>query len=107
MSEMSALELQQLVEKIVQRVMQRIEDDAELSRLIKSDEQKASVKATAAGKVAAGTTSSAADKRLYTESDILALAKQGVGELVVAGKTIITPAARDAAKLKGIEIRKE
>ncbi len=101
---MSAQELQELVEKIVQRVMQRIESDAELSRFIKTDEQNAAPNTDA---ITEARPPQAPKKKLYTESDILTLAKEGYKELVVAKTTIITPAAQDAAKLKGIEIRKE
>lgn len=113
---MSEQELEQLVEKIVMRVLQRIQADEELSnRLVIED---AAGKESWARTCSSYRTEAAADnkeggesnftspiKRLYTESDILEFAKTGQKSLAVARTTLITPAARDAAKRKGIEIK--
>jgi hypothetical protein len=117
---MSSQELEKLVEKIVLQVMQRIQSDKELSKFVKAEpapeknqwartcssyreeEKPAAPEAKADIKKQAVST-----KKLYTENDILELAKNGQKTLVIAKKTIITPAARDAAKLKGIDIRTE
>ena len=103
---MSAQELQKLVEKIVSRVMQQIESDADLLRLIAS--QRAG-KTSASGKTPAAHSElpSPSIKKLYTERDILEWAKSGGKALVVPKTTIFTPSALDAAKHKGIDIINE
>jgi len=105
---MSSQDLQKLVEEIVQRVLQRIEADAELSRLLKGRSavfDKESVAAQAASGGAASTVASnqVPQKRLYTERDILEFSGK---ELVAAKQAIFTPSALDAARKKGIAIKK-
>lgn len=117
---MSSQELEKLVEKIVLQVMQRIQSDEELSRFVKAEatpnknqwartcssyrDEETPVAAEPKAEIQKQGVSA---KKLYTENDILELAKSGQSTLVVTKKTIVTPAARDAAKLKGIDIRTE
>jgi len=104
---MSSQDLQKLVEEIVQRVLQRIENDAELSRLLNgrgADAKKdTGAPMTAGGFAPTMTAHQAPEKKLYTERDILEFSGK---EIVVAKKTIFTPSALDAARRKGVEIKK-
>ncbi|MBN1480313.1 hypothetical protein EH223_20195 [candidate division KSB1 bacterium] len=114
---MSEQDLEQLVEKIILRVLQRIQADEELSKLLKIDDASgkdswartcASYRPEASAahpEVEQKNTLAAPEKKLYTENDILEFAKSGQKLLLVAQKTLITPAARDAAKRKGIKIK--
>ncbi|MBN1559516.1 hypothetical protein JW998_04660 [candidate division KSB1 bacterium] len=113
---MSEQELQQLVEKIVQRVLQRVAADPELAHYLKKETAPASSMPTSPGyqqrEAAAEELASENDriapiKRLYTEDDIRELAKGGEKKLVITKKIIVTPAARDAARVMGIEIKVE
>ena len=116
---MAEQDLQQLVEKIVKRVMARFEADPELAQHLKkhTDSNKETWARTCSSYRGDETgvdqeqsfqqTTPATSKKLYTERDILELAKSGKTLLVVNPKTIITPAARDAAERKGIEIKTE
>ncbi|MBN1464509.1 hypothetical protein JXA02_02020 [candidate division KSB1 bacterium] len=109
-------DLQQLVEKIVQRVLQRVAADPELSQHLKKGAAPTSNMPTIAGQQPGATAAEelasendriALMKKLYTEDDIRALAKGGEKRLVITRKTIVTPAARDAARMMGIEIKVE
>jgi hypothetical protein len=109
-------DLRDLVEKIVAQVLSRLEQDAEFSELLQKKKSAGNAApqwvktctsyrgGDALEKKSLVVTTPAA-KRLYTERDILDLIKQGQKELVVDKKTILTPAARDAAAQKGIVIR--
>ena len=113
---MSPTELERLVDKIVHAVVQRIEQDEALAPLLKKQNPAVSTKQTSWArtcssyretpkeKVSASPQVSVSTKKLYTERDILEMAKNGQSSLVVSKQTIITPAARDAAKLKDITI---
>ncbi len=121
---MSPTELERLVDKIVHAVVQRIEQDEELAPLLgkqspavsTNQSTTASTKQTSWARtcssyretpkerVSASPKVSVSTKKLYTERDILEMAKNGQSSLVVSKQTIITPAARDAAKLKDITI---
>lgn len=105
---MSEQELRLLVEKIVEQVMSRLANDAELSALLQKEKPTAQWARTCSSyrEEPQSSAKPLATKRLYTESDILELAKRGEKELVVGKKTIITPAARDAAAMKGLAIKR-
>lgn len=47
------------------------------------------------------------DKKVITEADIQKLARQGIKELIVGRKAIITPLAQDSIKIFGIKLAKE
>ena len=112
---MSAQELEQMVEKIVLRVMQRIQSDDSLAPLVKSETKseknqwvrtcstyrdQQSVDVPQPRTELGENNSQVSNKKLYTESDIIDLAKSGQTSLRVTKKTIITPAAQDAAKTR-------
>jgi len=110
---MSSQDLQKLVEEIVQRVLQRIENDADLSRLLNGEDADAKKESTALmaasgvnGIRSTAVTNQTPEKRLYTEQDILEFSGSGGKELVVTKNTIFTPSALDAARQKGVAIRK-
>ena len=106
---MSDQELRQLVEKIVEQVMSRLAQDDELAGIFKKDKPAGQWAGTCSsyrgGEEKSPIVEPAVTKRLYTEKDILEIAKRGAKELVVVKKTIITPAARDAAAQKGVVIK--
>ncbi len=121
---MSEQELARLVEKIVIRVMERMTSDENLASLIKDeniDKDKwartcSTYRHTNATAAPSHTISSEppienkveiASKKLYTERDIVELAKAGQKTLVVTRNTILTPSAKDAAASKGIKINVE
>jgi len=102
----NSLELEKLVHDIVQEVLRRIENDPRLAAAIRGSRQqiqKSKYTATCSQQAAM----LHAQKKLYNERDILTLAKQGVTEIKLEKKTIITPAARDAARAKGIRLVRE
>lgn len=103
---MNSIELEKLVQEIVQEVLRRIENDPRLSAAIRGSQQQ-----TQKSQYTATCSQQAAmlhsQKKLYNERDILTLAKQGVTEIKLEKKTIITPAARDAARNKGIRLIRE
>ena len=109
-------DLRVLVEKIVAEVLNRLQQDSDFSERL----QKNKLPVNSAPQWARTCTSCRSDtsekspiaavqslKRLYTERDILDLIKQGHKELVVDKKTILTPAARDAAARQGLVIQIE
>ena len=118
---MSEQDLAHLVEKIVLRVMERVQADDQLAPLIKQADIDKSKWARTCSTYRHEETSTApkpsvqsvkivenvptASKKLYTERDIIELANAGQKTLVVTKKTILTPSAKDAAKAKGIEIK--
>ncbi|RPI00683.1 MAG: hypothetical protein EHM72_08505 [Calditrichaeota bacterium] len=113
---MTENELKNTVEHIVALVLKRLERDPELAKLIVSPKDPDA--STQAPQWARTCTSyhpskpqssgqlhqKSDEKRLYTESDILELARNGVKQLTIQPKTIMTPAARDVAQAKGIDI---
>ena len=110
---MSSQDLQKLVEEIVQRVLQRIENDVDLSRLLDGEDADAKKETPtlmaargANGIGSTAVTNQTPEKRLYTERDILEFSGSGGKELVVTRNTIFTPLALDAARRKGVAIRK-
>jgi Ulp1 family protease len=119
---MSEQDLVHLVEKIVLRVMERLQADDQLASLIKDsniDKSKwartcstyrheetttapnkaVEIKTPAVNKV------HVTSKKLYTERDMIELANAGHKVLLITKQTILTPSAKDAAKAKGIEIK--
>lgn len=108
---MSSQDLQKLVEEIVQRVLQRIENDADLSRLLRGrgadfDNTVNAAKTESRSFASAAVSTQNSQKKLYTERDILEFAGKGGKALVASEKAIFTPSALDAARAKGITIRK-
>lgn len=108
-------DLRVLVERIVEKVLSRLEQDADFSELLRTNKSAENgapqwvrtctsyrQDAPEGKPIKAALLSS---KRLYTEKDILELVKHGRKELVVDKKTIVTPAARDAAARKGLVIQ--
>lgn len=121
---MSEQELAHLVEKIVLQVMQRIQSDEQLAALVKDqdidkskwartcstyrhEETKNEVVLAAEKPAPVEYKVKTPSKKLYTERDILELAKAGEKVLVITKQTILTPSAKDAAKSKGLEIKVE
>ncbi len=106
-----AEDLRALVEKIVAEVMRRIERDPELSPMLRREtaEPKPQWARTCSAyrkeESAPVTTLPKPVKRLYCESDIHELLRSGISLLEIDKKTILTPAARDAAAAKGLTIR--
>lgn len=47
------------------------------------------------------------DKKVITEADIQKLARQGIKELVIGKKAIVTPLAQDSIKIYTIKLIKE
>lgn len=106
---MTPQELQKMVEEIVVQVMQRIENDAVLRQYFHLEQAgDDAVDFTATN---SATTNKnipiESQKKLYTERDILELARRGRKMLTVSKKTIITPSAIDAARAKGVTITRE
>lgn len=113
---MSENELKNIVENIVTIVLKRLESDPELAKLFSSP--KHSETTTFSQQWARTCTSDylskpqpkvqhsqmGGEKRLYTEMDMLELGRNGIKQLIVQPRTIITPAARDAAHARGIDI---
>jgi hypothetical protein len=113
---MSTDNLRVLVEKIVAEVLNRLEKDSEFSELLRKNQpikknqpQWARTCSSYRGQDAPddkpNSAASSSSKRLYTEKDIWELAKHGQKELIVDKKTLLTPAARDAAAMKGLVIK--
>lgn len=115
---MSPDEMERLVDKIVHAVLQRIEQDPDLAPLLKRESNLSSDSTpkewartctsyrekSSAAPDSPSPTEKISDKKLFTERDILNLAKSGQTTLRVMKTSIITPAAQDVAKLKGITI---
>ncbi len=119
---MSDSDFAQLVEKIVTRVMQRIQADDQLAALVKSkdidktkwartcstyrhEDDKSESPKPMKPVVPVNDKPPAPSKKLYTERDIVELAKAGHKELVISKGTILTPSAKDAAAGKGIVLK--
>jgi hypothetical protein len=113
---MSADDLRLLVEKIVAKVLSRLEQDDEFSELLRQNQPVeknqpqwartcSSYRGQDAQEIKPLKSSLQPPKRLYTEKDILELVKLGQKELVVNKKTVLTPAARDAAERTGVVIQ--
>lgn len=107
---MTEHDLYQLVENIVAKVLERLEKDPEFAAYFpeKNAAPSAQWVRTCSTFRADGAQPASAvhpEKRLYCEGDIIELIRAGNKELVVSRKTIITPAARDAAAQKGLTIR--
>lgn len=107
---MTEHDLYQLVENIVAKVLERLEKDPEFAAYLpeKNAAPSAQWVRTCSTFRADGAQPAPAvhpEKRLYCERDIIELIRAGNKELVVSRKTIITPAARDAAAQKGLTIR--
>lgn len=103
---MNSIELEKLVREIVEEVLRRIQNDPNLSatvRMAQGPLQKSKYAATCTQQAAM----LRSRKKLYNEQNVLELAKQGVTEIRIETKTIVTPAARDAARDKGVRIIRE
>lgn len=93
---MTTAELEKWVEAVVERVLQRIDDDPVLKKQLRRESRQATPQKR--GGVQTN------PKRLFVEQDLLTLASTGITELHIAKNAIVTPAAQDAARDKSIKI---